>query len=169
MKKTLLFINLILIVFISCNKNKTNTSSPAANNQNNSQSNYYSFKIGATNFSTGSLYGQVIEVPNSDTLLMINAGSNTDTITGSFTLKVNSAGIFSHDSTTANSTNRFVVNFGDPNSPHSTFLSKSGTINITSYDKINHLFVGTFSAVMYLSSNPTYTLPLTNGSFYLKY
>lgn len=166
MKKITLFIILMLIVFISCNKNKTNNSSPTPTNQ---QANYFSFKIGATNYSTDTLYGQVYEFPNVDTLLMINAGNSSDTIGASFTLKVTSVGTFSHDSVSVSPTNRFVVNFGNQNNPNSTFYSKSGTINISSYNKINNMFSGTFSAVMYLSTNPSHTLSLTNGSFYLKY
>jgi len=169
MKKGILLIELTLIVFISCNKNNSKTSAPTSGNLVNQQANYYSFKIGTTTYSASSVYGQIFEFPNIDTLLMVNGGNNTDTISGSFTLKVTSIGSFNHDSTSVSQTNRFVVNFGTNNNPHSTFYSKSGTINISSYDKVNNLFSGTFSAVMYLSTNPTYTLPLTNGGFYLKY
>lgn len=165
MKKITLFVTIMLIVFISCNKSKTNNSSPTSTNQ---QANYFSFKIGVTNYSTNTLYGQVYEFSNIDTLLMINAGNSSDTIGASFTLKATSVGTFNHDSTSVSSTNRFVVNFGDQNNPHSTYYSKSGTINISSYNKVNNMFSGTFSAVMYLSTNPSYTLSLTNGSFYLK-
>lgn len=170
MKKIIVVINLILIACVSCNKNKTSTPETPDTTQNNQQTNHYSFKIGATSFSTNNLYGQVI-IGLNDTMLMINEGVTADTITGGFTLNATSTGTFNHDSTNTSPTNRFVVNFGnDPtSSPHATFFSKSGTVNITAYDKINNTFSGTFSAIMYLSSNPSYTLPLTNGSFYLHY
>ncbi|HRG02464.1 MAG TPA: hypothetical protein PKZ75_15225 [Bacteroidia bacterium] len=168
MKIKILSLSFIVISFISCNKSKSNNQITNSTN-NTSTSNFYKFKIGATSYNTSSLYGQDYLSPDGDTLLMINAGTNTDTINGAFTLKVKSIGTFNHDSASVSETNRFVVNFGNSSNPNSTFVSKSGTINITSFDLINHVYAGTFSAVMTLSTNPSYTLPLTNGSFYLKY
>ncbi len=159
---------LYLITFISCNKNKSKNQA-ANTTSSNATPNFYQFKIGTTTYNTTSLYGQDYHVPSGDTLLMINAGSNNDTINGGFTLKIKSIGSFTHDSTNVSETNRFIVNFGNYSNPNSIFISKSGTINITSFDLINHVYAGTFSAVMTLSTNPSYTLPLTNGSFYLKY
>ena len=168
MKTKILFICFTLIVFISCNKKKSNNQ-VTNNTSNNPISNFYKFEIGNTLYNTASLYGQDYHVPGGDTLLMVNAGTNSDTINGAFTLKVNSIGTFNHDSTNVSPNNRFVINFGNFSNPNSTFISKSGTINITSFDLINHVYAGTFNAIMTLSTNPSYTLPLTNGSFYLKY
>lgn len=168
MKTIKLLTSLILITFYSCNKNKSNNQITNSNS-NNTNINFYKFKIGTIAFNTNSIYGQDYYIPSGDTLLMINAGTSNDTINGGFTLKVKSIGSFYHDSTNVSETNRFILNFGNPNNPNSTFISKSGTINITSFDLINHIYAGTFSAVMTLSTNPSYALPLTNGSFYLKY
>ncbi len=169
MKKNTLYFSLLLIIFISCNKNKTSNPSPVSNTQNNLQQDYYSFKIGNTSYSLANVYGQNFDLPTGDTLLMINGyGPSSDTISGGFTLKVNSTGTFTHDSTNVNENNRFVLNFGNYSNPNSTYVSKTGTINITTYDKINRTYAGTFSAVMTLSTNPSYTLPLTDGAFYMK-
>ena len=156
-----------LTAFVSCNKEKINNQT--SSNSSNSNSNFYKFEIGSTTYNTTSLYGQDYLTPDDDTLLMVNAGNSNDTINASFTLKVKSTGTFNHDSSNVSETNRFVINFGNSSNPNSTFISKSGTINITSFDLINHVYAGTFNAVMTLSTNPSYTLPLTNGSFYMKY
>ena len=167
MRTKFLLLSCIAIFLISCNKKKIN--SQVTNNILAPISNFYNFEIGNTLYNTTSLYGQDYYTPNGETLLMVNAGISGDTINAGFTLKINSIGNFSHDSNNVSITNRFVVNFGNSSNPNSTFISKSGTINITSFDIINHIYAGTFTAVMALSANPSYTLPLTNGSFHLQY
>lgn len=166
MKPRIILLSIVFTTLFSCHKSKTTAPTMIASTASVTPNNY-SFKIGLTNYSTNDLYGQTFDYPT-DTLLFINAGSASDTITGGFTLKLKSLGTFTHDSTSTSAINHFVINFGNPSSPTSSFTSKSGTITVTSFDKINMLYAGTFSGIMYLTSNPSYTLPLTSGSFYLK-
>lgn len=134
MNTKIIGLGIILFTLMSCHK--TNTTLPTIISTTSVTPNSYSFKIGLTNYSTNILYGQTFDFPT-DTLLFIGAGSSSDTITGGFTLKLNSLGTFTHDSVSSSTINHFVVNFGNPSSPRSSFASKSGTITVTTFDKIN--------------------------------
>lgn len=166
MKRLSLIISLI-IALMGCNKNTPNPIISSAPNQVPT-SNHYSFDIGSFHYSSPDLYGQQYYV-SSDTLLVLNAYNNSDTISGGFTLHAPGIGTFTHTNTIGNTNNCFGVSFGNPSMPNSTFYSQSGTLTITTYDNAYHTYAGTFSGIMYLSTNPSYTLALTNGSFYYKY
>lgn len=152
---------------MGCNKK---TPAPIVNSSSNqvNATNHYSFDIGSFHYSTSDNYGQQYYV-SSDTLLSMNFYNNTDTVSGGFTLHAPGVGTYTHTNTIGNTNNSFGVSFGNPSNQNSTFYSKSGTLIITTYDNAYHTYAGTFSGIMYLSTNPTHTLTLTNGSFYYKY
>jgi hypothetical protein len=161
-------LSFLLVLFACTKKTSSPTTTVTPKTVTAVVTNNYSFDIGATHYSTSDVYGQVINT-TSDTILTINAYNTTDTVSGAFTLHAPSIGTYTHTNVIGNYNNSFVVNFGNSSHPTSTFYSKSGTISITSYDNINLTYAGTFSGIMYLSTNPSYTLALTNGSFYYKY
>ena len=162
---TVSIILILIIVIIACTK-KTNNATIKTSTPTQSISNHYSFDIGTIHYSTSDNYGQ--QYFTSDTILSMNFYNTTDTISGGFSLHAPQVGTYYHTNSIGNTINCFVINFGNPSSPNSTFYSKSGTLNITDCDIVNQIYSGTFSGVMYLSSNPSQTISLTNGSFYYK-
>lgn len=161
---------LMFAFFTQCKKeeNEKKTVVPINTNQN-LQPNYLTCKIGNVIYNTDSLTAQHLITQGVDSLLMVYTFSQTDTINVGFTLHVSSTGTFTHNPNNVSETNRFVLNFGDLKTPQFiSFTSTSGTIQVTKYDRINHEYAGTFSATLTLTTNPNYTISMTNGSFHYK-
>lgn len=158
-----IFVLIILLFLLSTCKKTSKTSSVSLT----ASSNFYSFKMGSLNYSSNTIYGQNYDI-SPDTLLNINTTKN-DTMSGGFLLKIKGLGTFTHDSSSANEYNRFIFSFLGPTHTPITFYSKSGSVTITKFNNATTSYGGTFSGIMYLSTNPSYTLPLINGEFYYKY
>lgn len=156
----------LLSVLIQCSKKDKKSSVNQSNQTQQIISQNFSCMLGNSNFNTSDMNCAPLITQGIDSLLMLNAYSQTDSISFGFTLKVNGLGNFSHDSSTVSTINRFVLNYGSPGINLVTYISKSGTINVTKYDRPNNIYAGTFSAIMTLSSNPSSTLAISNGTFY---
>lgn len=168
--RNLISLFIISSLLISCKSKSTSPPPTTTATSSTTATNSYSFQIGSTNYSTTHVYGQLyLNIP--DTALVIYGNNNgTDTISGGFNLRAIGLGTYTHTNVVGNGGHSLVVDFGNPGGTTvHTFYSKSGTVTFTTYDAINNNYAGTFSGIMYLSSNPTYTLPLTNGAFHYKY
>lgn len=167
--QNLILLFIISSLLISCKAKSTSPTPTTTATSPTSATNSYSFQIGVTTYSSSSVYGQLyLNMP--DTTLDIYTSNNSDTISGAFNLRAIGLGTYTHTNVVGNVGHHLLVNFGNPNGTTvHTFYSKSGTVTFTIYDVINNTYAGTFSGIMYLSSNSTYTLPLTNGAFHYKY
>lgn len=165
------FILLFIIssLIISCKSKSTSPPPTTTATSSATATNSYSFQIGVTSYSSSSVYGQLyLNMP--DTTLDIYTSNNSDTISGALNLRAIGLGTYTHTNIVGNVGHYLLVNFGNPSGTTvRTFYSKSGTVTFTTYDIVNNTYAGTFSGIMYLSSNPTYTLPLINGAFHYKY
>lgn len=171
MKKIICLI-IVGTVFVACNKSSSKNITPIPNAP--VLVNYYSFDLGSFHYSSPDVYGQPYTINSDTSVLQMNFYNNIDTVSGGFGLLISSNGIGTYTHTNIPTTGPFngygiSVNYGNPSIPNSTYCSQSGTLTVTTFDNPNHTYAGTFSGIMYLTTNPSYTLALTNGSFYYKY
>lgn len=164
---------LVLLFMTSCKKDTSNPSEGELNKpaQPTVLVNHLTCSIGTISYSTQNFGVQ----PLINTYLYCISYRDSihlpsDTISVNFTLKLNNIGTYILDSTTIGENNRFVVALNiDGNPSQRTYFSKSGIVNITTFDIANWTYAGTFSGVIESESNPNDTLLLSNGSFYFKY
>lgn len=162
-----IFVVLITFFLIACVK-KSSSNTPVITSISNPIPNHISFKLGQMSHSSPYLSCNFIENAF-DTLKIVegyyDSQTPNDTMLFFMCIKSKGLGIFTHDSSNTTANNRFVISSTTSNT---IFYSKSGQVNITNYDMLNDYYVGTFAGIMYLSTNPSYTISLTNGSFYYK-